>query len=90
MVPGEQQQVGVCATWSNGRTEDVTDTARYDTLGDAVAGVTPSGLITARDRGETHIMIRFGGQASVLQVTLPYHQCKEPRRWRGSISLMIS
>jgi hypothetical protein len=74
MVPGEQQQIGVRATWSNGRTEDVTGTARYDTLSDAVAGVTPDGLITARGRGESYIMVRFGGRASVVQVTLPYHE----------------
>ncbi len=74
MVPGEQQQVGVRATWSDGRIEDVTTTAQYDTLNDSVAGVTPAGLITARDHGETHIMVRFCGQAGVVQVTLPYAQ----------------
>jgi hypothetical protein len=73
MVPGEQQQLSVRATWNGGRKEDVTATARYDALSEAVASVTPSGLITARGRGETHIMIRFAGQASVVQVTLPYH-----------------
>lgn len=73
MVPGEQQQMIVRATWSDGRTKDVTPLAQYDTLSDAVARVTPGGLVTAQDRGETHIMIRFSGQASVMQVTLPYH-----------------
>jgi hypothetical protein len=77
MVPGEQQQIIVTAAWSDGRKEDVTEFARYDTLSDAVAGVTPGGLITARDHGETHIMIRFSGQASVVQVTLPYHPEQE-------------
>lgn len=72
MVPGEQQQIVVRATWSDGRSEDVTSTAQYDALNDAVAAITPGGLITAKARGETHIMIRFGGQASVVQVTLPY------------------
>jgi hypothetical protein len=76
MVLGEQQQIGVRATWSTGRTEDVTNIARYDSLGDAVARVTPNGLVTAQGHGETHIMIRFGGQASVVQVTLPYHDEK--------------
>jgi hypothetical protein len=73
MVPGEQQQISVRAAWSDGRSEDVTASARYDALSDAIASVTPGGLITARGRGETHIMIRFNGQASVVQVTLPYH-----------------
>jgi hypothetical protein len=72
MVPGEQQQLLVLATWSDGRVEDVTHTAQYDTLNDGCAGITPAGLVTARDAGETHIMIRFCGQATVAQVTLPY------------------
>jgi hypothetical protein len=72
MVPGEQQQVLVRATWADGRQEDVTATAQFDALNDSVASVTPDGLITARDRGETYIMVRFGGQATVVQVTLPY------------------
>jgi hypothetical protein len=72
MVSGEQQQLFVRATWQDGRTEDVTATAQFDALNDAVAAVTPDGLVTAKGKGETHVMIRFGGQATVMQVTLPY------------------
>lgn len=72
MVPGEQQQLLVTAVWSDGRREDVTPTAQFDALSDAVAAVTPSGLVTAKGTGETHIMVRFGGQAEVAQVTLPF------------------
>jgi hypothetical protein len=74
MVPGEEQQIIVRASWSDGRVEDVTNTAQYDALNDSVASVAASGLVTAKSRGETHIMIRFGGQATVFQVTLPYAQ----------------
>lgn len=72
MVPGEQQQLSVTALWSDGVREDVTATAQFDALNDAVAGVTSSGLVTAKAVGETHVMIRFGGQAEVSQVTLPF------------------
>jgi hypothetical protein len=72
MVPGEQQQIIVRAVWSDGRTEDVTGTSQYDTLNSSVAEVSPAGLITAQAQGETHVMIRFSGQAKVVQVTLPY------------------
>jgi Protein of unknown function (DUF1553)/Protein of unknown function (DUF1549)/Bacterial Ig-like domain (group 2) len=72
MTPGETQQLVVQATWSDGRVEDVTDTAQYDTLNDAVAQITPAGLVSGHDRGETHIMIRFRGQAVVMQVTIPF------------------
>jgi hypothetical protein len=72
MVPGEQQLLLVKATWTDGKSEDVTATAQFDTLNDSVAAVTPAGLVTAKGRGETHIMVRFCGQATVAQVTLPY------------------
>ncbi|MSQ94377.1 MAG: DUF1553 domain-containing protein [Gemmataceae bacterium] len=72
MIPGEQQQILVKATWKDGKVEDVTATAQFDTLNDGVAGVSPSGLVTAKSRGETHVMVRFMGQATVFQVTLPY------------------
>jgi hypothetical protein len=72
LVPGEKQQVLVTAFWSDGRTQDATTLAQFDALNDAVAVVTPDGIITAKGPGETHIMIRFGGQVAVVRVTLPY------------------
>jgi hypothetical protein len=72
MVPGEQQQLLVKARWKDGKSEDVTATAQFTSLNEAVAAVTADGLVTTKERGETHIMIRFAGQATVAQVTLPY------------------
>jgi len=72
MVPGEQQQLAVTATWSDGRREDVTPVAQFDSLNDSVASITPAGLVTAKEKGETHVMIRFCGQAEVAQVSLPF------------------
>lgn len=72
LVPGESQQLLVQAVWSDGQREDVTATAQYDSLNDGIAGVTPDGLVTAKERGETAVMVRFAGQATVAQVTLPY------------------
>ena len=72
MAAGEQQQLAVTATWSDGRREDVTPVAQFDALNDSVAGVSAGGLVTAKETGETHVMIRFCGQAEVAQVTLPF------------------
>jgi Protein of unknown function (DUF1553)/Protein of unknown function (DUF1549) len=72
LVPGEEQQILVRATWGDGRREDVTATAQFDALNESVASVTPAGLVTAKGRGETYVMVRFGGQATVVQITLPY------------------
>lgn len=72
LVPGEQQQLAVTATWSDGRIEDVTHLTQFDSLNDAVAATNPNGLVTARSAGETHVMARFSGQAVVASFTLPY------------------
>lgn len=74
MVPGEEQQLVVVAEWSDGRREDVTATALFDALSDAVAKVTPLGRVTAQGQGETHIMVRFGGQATIASIRLPFAQ----------------
>ncbi|MBI2808328.1 MAG: DUF1553 domain-containing protein [Planctomycetes bacterium] len=72
LVPGEEQQILVKATWKDGKVEDVTATAQFNSLNDGVAVVSQGGLVTAKGRGETHIMVRFMGQATVAQITLPY------------------
>jgi hypothetical protein len=72
MVVGEQQQILVKATWADGHSEDVTATAQFNSLNESIAAVTPEGLVTATGKGETHIMVRFMGQATVVQITLPY------------------
>lgn len=77
MVPDETQQLAVTAVWSDGRHEDVTTLAQFDSLNDAVATVTPLGLVTSHSAGDTHVMIRFMGQATIAQVTLPYARIKE-------------
>lgn len=72
MNPGETQQITVRAHWSDGKTSDATSLALYDSLNDGVATVTPTGLVTAKDKGESHIMIRFAGAATTMQVSLPF------------------
>ena len=72
MQPGEKQQLIIMATWSDGRTTDVTDTAQYDALNDSVASITPEGLAQCKKPGETAVMIRYCGQANVFTVTSPY------------------
>ncbi len=72
IAPGESQQLVVTAFWSNGRTEDVTPIAQYDALNEAVAAVDRDGLVSAKVKGEAHVMIRFSGQAAVARFTLPF------------------
>lgn len=78
MQPNETQQLLVRAVWSDGQVEDVTRLAQYDTLSEAVATVGAFGQITAKGPGETHVMVRFMGHATVMQVTLPYAKLDKP------------
>jgi hypothetical protein len=78
MKPGETRQIIVQAHWSDGRVADVTRLVQYDALNESVASVSPPGVITAKNAGETHVMIRFLGQAAVVQVTLPYRRDTKP------------
>ena len=74
MVSGERQQVIVRAHWSDGRITDVTPWTTFDALQEAVATVSPAGVVTAVGPGEGHVMIRFADRATTVQVTLPYAQ----------------
>lgn len=74
---GEEQQLLVRAKWSDGKIEDVTPTVQFDTLNEGIAVVTPQGMVTAKGKGSTHIMVRFGGQAGVAEITLPYRQLEQ-------------
>lgn len=72
LVVGEQQQLLARVVWSDGLVEDVTPLVSFDAINEGVAAVTPAGLVTAKGLGESFVMARFQGQATVAQVTLPY------------------
>jgi len=72
MQVGQEQQLAVYAVWSDGSRYDVTPTAQYDSLNEALARVDKKGLVTAQGRGESHIMVRYQGQVAVYPVTVPY------------------
>jgi Protein of unknown function (DUF1553)/Protein of unknown function (DUF1549) len=77
MAANDLQQLAVTAVWSDGRREDVTPLAQFDALNDAVASVTANGLVTTKGAGETHVMIRFLGQATIAQTTIPFAAIKD-------------
>ncbi|MEW6303108.1 MAG: DUF1549 and DUF1553 domain-containing protein [Verrucomicrobiota bacterium] len=65
-------QLRVTAHLSDGTREDVSARALYSSNDDAVAEVTPAGLVTTRDRGLTSIMVRYSGQAVAARVAVPF------------------
>ena len=72
--PGDTIQLSVSATFSDGVKRDVTSHTRLNTLNDAVATCTPEGGVIAVNRGQTAIMVRYGGQAAVSTIIVPYSQ----------------
>ncbi len=72
LEPGKQQSLAVYATYSDGVVRDVTRWARLNVLNDGIAAVSPDAVVKTIGHGATAVMIRFGGQATVSQVTAPY------------------
>jgi hypothetical protein len=77
--PGERvlamkatQQLRVVATWSDGRTADVTAHARFQSNSDAVATVSGDGLVTAGDvPGEAAVMAAYRDEVTVFRILVP-------------------
>lgn len=70
--PGGHMQLSVRALYSDGSNRDVTAWTRLNSLNDAIAACTQEGLVTAVGRGQTAIMARYSGQATVTTVMVPF------------------
>jgi hypothetical protein len=69
---GDAQQLRVVARYSDGSSRDVTHRARYDSMSDAVAAVSPTGYVEAAGSGQTAIMVRYEGQAKISMAIVPF------------------
>ncbi len=70
-TPGDEQQLRVTVRYSDGSHRDVTRTARYDSMSDAIATITPTGYVTAVGSGQSPIMVRYMGQAKTSMAIVP-------------------
>lgn len=68
------QQLTARATFKDGSSEDVTRKVQFNTLNDGVAQVDPDGQVQLAGLGETSIMVRYRGAATVARFTQPYRQ----------------
>ena len=80
--PGEEQQLRVSATYSDGVIRDVTHLAKFDSLDVGVVTVTPDGLVDVAGRGQTAIMVRYEGEASIAMFVSPYGPAPELADWK--------
>ncbi len=74
MGKGGRQSLAIWATYSDGVVRDVTRWARLNALNEAVASVSADAVVRANGSGETGVMVRFGGQAALARVTVPFAQ----------------
>ncbi len=70
--PKERLTLRVFARYSDGTQREVTAHTRINSLREAVATVTPEGLVTAKANGATAIMLRYAGLATVAHIAIPY------------------
>jgi hypothetical protein len=67
----QSQRLVTVARFKDGSLEDVTRKAQLKSLNDAVAALDDS-VVTLKDRGETAVMVRYRGMATVARFTAPY------------------
>ncbi len=72
MQPESQQQLSVQARFSNGRIEDVTRTAQYESNDIEMAEADETGLVQVKSQaGEVAIMARYRGQVAAFRAAVP-------------------
>lgn len=74
LKPGQKQRLLVRATFADGRAEDVTGRAIYNSNDIALATVTESGLAQMQRAGETAITAKYMDKLAVARVVSPFAQ----------------
>ena len=73
LTRGTKQQIIVTAVYTDGRTEDVTRWAQYQSNDTEVGTVADGGLVEARElSGQAAVMARYQGQVAVFRATVPF------------------
>ncbi|HEX5103511.1 MAG TPA: DUF1549 and DUF1553 domain-containing protein [Pirellulaceae bacterium] len=79
LAMGQSLPLAVTATWSNGRIEDVTSLARFQSNNDGRAAVDEAGLVTAgQSPGVAAVMASYLGQVDALHVVVPRSEPVDP------------
>ncbi len=74
MRPAQKQRLLVRATFADGRTEDVTGRAIYNSNDVALATITESGLVQMQRAGETAVTAKYMDKLAVARMMSPYAQ----------------
>jgi hypothetical protein len=68
---GFDQQLRVVAQYSDGTERDVTAVAIYDAIDKGIVSVNERGRATTIGKGQTAVMVRYDGQATICTVVVP-------------------
>lgn len=68
---GEKVQLRVLAHWKDGTVEDVTQLTRFRSNDDSVSTISATGLVEAKDKGDTHIVAFYDNGVTPIPVMLP-------------------
>lgn len=72
LISGSKQQIRTLAHYSDGSSRDVTGMSLFESNDTGMAVVSDSGLVQIQDLpGKVAIMVRFQGQISVFNVSIP-------------------
>jgi hypothetical protein len=69
--PGETKQLRVLAHWKDGAVEDVTQLTRFRTNDESVADVSATGLVTCKEKGDTHVVAFYDNGVQPVPTMLP-------------------
>ncbi len=72
MLPMQEQQISVTASYSDGTTENVTPAVQFESNDTEMAEVDKRGLVSMKSlAGEVAVMARFQGQVAVFRASVP-------------------
>lgn len=81
LAKSQKQPLVVQAHYSDGRTEDVTQWAKFTSANEAVATVDETGTATVIGPGEGAVSAWFGSQIVIARITSPFEQKISPQNY---------
>jgi hypothetical protein len=74
IAAGQEQQLLVRGTWSDGRSRDVTWLAKFYSNDSTVLGVSDTGKVKAKREGASTVRAHFLDKVAVTAFTIPHHR----------------
>jgi hypothetical protein len=78
LKPSDTQQLVVVASYSDGRQEDVTRWARFNSANAKVAEVSPDGKVSVIGHGQGAVVVWFSSRIVLSRITSPYPHTIDP------------